>query len=51
MLVLEILLGLGHLVVLMLPGAVVGLLVVIYLLKFHKRAFLKLFKEYFGLND
>jgi len=51
MLVLEILLGLGHLILLMLPAAVVGLLIVSYLLKFRKQAFVKWFNEFFWLND
>ena len=51
MLVLEVLLGLGHLILLMLPAAVVGLLIVSYLLKFHKRAFVKWFNEFFWLNN
>ena len=51
MLVLEILLGLGHLVVLMLPAAVVMLLFVSYLLKFRKQAFVKWLNDFFWLND
>lgn len=51
MLVLEVLLGLGHLILLMLPAAVVMLLIVSYLLKFHKRAFVKWFNDFFWLND
>ena len=51
MLVLKILLGLGHLIILMLPAAVVGLLIVSYLLKFHKHAFVKWFNDFFWLND
>ena len=51
MLAIEIMLGLGHLIVLMLPAAVVMLLIVSYLLKFHKRAFVKWFNDFFWLND
>jgi len=51
MLVLEIMLGLGHLILLMLPAAVVGLLIVSYLLKFHKQTFVKWVNEFFWLND
>lgn len=51
MLVLEILLGMGHLIVLMLPGAVVMLLIVSYLLKFHKQTFVKWFNDFFWLNE
>ena len=51
MLVLEILLGLGHLILLMIPAAIVMLLIVSYLLKFHKHAFVKWFNEFFWLND
>jgi len=51
MLVIEVLLGLGHLILLMLPAAVVMLLIVSYLLKFHKQAFVKWFNEFFWLND
>ena len=51
MLVLEILLGLGHLFLLMLPAAVVMLLIVSYLLKFHKQAFVKWFNDFFWLDD
>lgn len=51
MLVLEIMLGLGHLFLLMLPAAVVGLLIVSYLLEFHKQTFVKWFNEFFWLNN
>ena len=51
MLVLEIMIGLGHLILLMLPAAVVMLLIVSYLLKFHKQAFVKWLNEFFWLND
>lgn len=51
MLLFEILIGLGRLVVLMLPITVVGLLIVSYLLKFHKQTFVKWLNEFFGLND
>ena len=51
MLVLEILVGLGHLILLMLPAAVVMLLIVSYLLKFRKQTFVKWVNEFFWLND